>query len=439
MDRLINDFGWPPSDSQMQGGHPGLSRYLYSIDIDEHRVVLYSNVYFDPVIVSRSEWAAIRDGRKVSASVAERLECAGLLGTAYQDAQRIEDARARILNSIHSTQVLYFVASDGCDMACSYCPIPVRKNLNSLMSVDIFTRYFHRFVRADKKIERRFIILYGGEPLFNVCLLKHIAAQYENLAVDAAELEILVCSNLTALNENTLAILRQGPFKVVAGIDAQQDRAHATRLSGLNTDTHIDTLRQIEKLVAANIDTYASTTMTPQTAANIPSLLRTLSRIGVRGAGINLLRGLRGWSIISGAGFTLDAYAALVARCFESIIEDVELRKFEYSLTSRYERLVKPINLNLDCHAYGNQVVVYPDGSTGSCYLRGDREGATSQNVSRLPLFNPGCEDCEARPSCGGGCPWSADELTGLGSNIDPIDCRVTRAIHPSIVRWVVR
>ncbi len=323
-------------------------------------------------------------------------------------------------------------------MACSYCPIPVRRNLDAVMPVRVFQTSFNELIQAGAGVDQRFILLYGGEPLENLPLLEYIGDTYADLcSADSAALEVLVCSNLTGLNNQVMELLKRAPFKVVAGIDAPADGLlRQTRVFSDAAGNYEQTIEASMRLIAQGIPTYASTTLTPHTADRVPDFLRALQVYGFQGAGVNLLRGSRGKQLLDRAGVTIEQYAALAAACFNKVSADDSLRDFEYNTLARYGRLAHTVNLDLDCHAYGNQVVVYPDGSKGSCYLRGDREHeAGIQNLDRLPLFNAACDNCAARPICGGGCPWSTEELTGSPGDIDPIACQVTRAVNATIVR----
>jgi radical SAM protein with 4Fe4S-binding SPASM domain len=416
-----------------------LSRYLHAVATGDGRVIAYSNVAFEPVVMTVKDWRRMHAGDGISIELYGRLAQAGLIADAEADDRLIAHARRQVQASVESTQVLYLIASDGCTMACSYCPVPVRRNLDALMPVTVFQRNFTELVQsANNKVAQRFILLYGGEPLENLPLLEHIADTYTELhSADSAALEILVCSNLTALDDRVIEVLGRAPFKVVAGIDAPAPgRGHQSRVLSDATGNYEQTIEASMRLIAKGIPTYASTTLTPHTAERMSHFLRALQVYGFQGAGVNLLRGARGKQMIERAGITIEQYTDLAADCFNRIAGDASLGDFEYNTLARYGRLMSKISLDLDCHAYGNQVVVYPDGTKGSCYLRGDRAHTPGvQNLARLPLFNPGCDGCAARPICGGGCPWSTEELTGSPGDIDPIACQVTRAVNATIVR----
>jgi len=93
-----------------------------------------------------------------------------------------------------------------------------------------------------------------------------------------------------------------------------------------------------------------------------------------------------------------------------------------------------------DCSACGGQIVVSPDGRVGICHEGlGERRTfvgsimdedfefskcpGVCEWVSRSPINQPECHDCEALAICGGGCPYGAMLKYGSIWDIDRRFC----------------
>lgn len=102
------------------------------------------------------------------------LRARGLLVCrAHDDDEALAAARAELTRRLDHACILYLVLVQGCNLRCSYCPIPelARTTGNIMMSpdtaraaVDLWVRHIREHAGANAEY---CAILYGGEPLLN--------------------------------------------------------------------------------------------------------------------------------------------------------------------------------------------------------------------------------------------------------------------------------
>ena len=95
------------------------------------------------------------------------------------DERELHKARMNTLQVLNRPTILYLMMAQGCNFACTYCPIPVLAQYGeSLLSfedavagINLWQKHIKDQPKDD---EPYFLIFYGGEPLLNQRVLEQL-------------------------------------------------------------------------------------------------------------------------------------------------------------------------------------------------------------------------------------------------------------------------
>lgn len=250
-----------------------------------------------------------------------------------------------------------------------------------------------------------------------------------------------VVTNGSILDDSLLSTFKKERVTVVVGLDGPEVADNKLRKPGSDAPSSEVVIANIKKMLAKGVHVCLSTALTPTNLSSASSFGKAFQTLGVKQFGFNLLRGKHLLQIICRSQLD-DYYKQAVDSVVTNFLSQGDA-DFEYQMARRHKAFHGKPFFPTDCFAYGNQFVVHPDGTVnncpfipyGGCKLQ-DLHCYTDflslpeiQNFrKRLPLFNPLCQECDAKSICGGGCGWNTLELNGDLLAIDKGACLLTKA-----------
>lgn len=339
-------------------------------------------------------------------------------------------------------EVMYLVLTDRCNMRCTYCFLETEAPVGfkpSNMSIETAKRaidLFARFLAANPK--RKYIQLYGGEPLLNVKTLKYAVSYINHLKREGKLLKnvyISLVTNGTLLNEEIALFLKENEVSVGVSIDGDKKVMDAHRRYKNERSPHEKIIGNYQLLKRLGVQSGVSCTLTPENLDSFDSILEYLINLDVQdGLSFNVL--------LCNAGIPVtEEYVEKASECVLRGFEKFrELGIYEETMMRKVKSFVKKEVALINCAGYGHQLVIYPKGEIGVCqddvkskkYIASsvyDENFFPHENElikewsKRSPVNMPQCFDCEAIGICGGGCAANAAVEYGSIWNIDTRFC----------------
>jgi radical SAM protein with 4Fe4S-binding SPASM domain len=358
----------------------------------------------------------------------------------------------------HWTQctILYLVMAQGCNLNCTYCPIPELEQIRgaSLLTTENAIAGFelwrqHASVQNGTDIDL-YLIFYGGEPLLNkegikavldyVVTLRHQGDEF------AQRVKFLLATNGALLDSEVVDWCLRFGMSVTVGIDGFNDETNASRLSP-EFDSTTGSLRAIKRLVDAGIPTFASVTVTPNNLLEIGAYQIMLKNLGVEKFGFNFMKGKALLEVMSAdmiPGFYRQAARAVIA-----VTNDGSSDVAEYQVEKKCTAFATGEFFPHDCTCYGSQLVILANGNISNCPFSKHDFGYIS-DVSigfriwdeplvrrwqqRSPLVNQAYSDLDFKALCGAGCAWSCLELKGDDMASDDASTIFTEEIFDHLI-----
>lgn len=429
-------------------------------------MALFHQLRPEPMYLSEKAWRDFPE-RVISGTLPERMN--GLLQEIVArklfvsdesvDAEELARARANTLLLLNRPTILYLMMAQGCNFACTYCPIPTLAKRygerllsfeNAVAGIELWRRHIEDQPQDDNPY---FLIFYGGEPLLNREVLERLlpyVADEQSAGRLPPKLELMLCTNGSLVDEQLSKLFAQYGVTVAVGIDGPRDHNDRIRLTVAGDPTFIEIERAIRQLVSDGVSVVASVTITPANVhrlAEYPSFLR---KIGISQFGFNLMKGEALTREL--AGGSAEEYCRTAAKGVVQGLADMteDGRCYEYQLEKKLTALRNGLPFSVDCTCYGNQLVIQADGQVTNCpFLRLDqgrvRELPDSFRIGRtetveawrgrLPLFN------DSIPADGmldgGGCAWGSSELSGDALAQDNINAIFTKEVTHELI-WTL-
>jgi uncharacterized protein len=440
-------------------GTPRFSRYLRTRQRGPWTVVFHE-LHPQPWYVPTSLWQELCNSRTLSLPPAqsEELWQRGLLVASPDDDDGARaQAHRELTDRLDRASILYLVLVQGCNFSCSYCPIPelAREAGNQLMApgtaraaIELWARHIQDDGRPDGEY---CAILYGGEPLMNEPALteavRYIRQLQEAGDLPADNLSIMVCTNGVLITTAIARFFRDHDVAVAVGCDGPAADHDAIRRDVDGRATYGQVAAAIKTLVAENVTTFASASITPHNLPRIDEFSNFFAGLGVTKFGFNFLRGKLLFRLVPPGG--LAEYYEKATDGVLANFANFGRRHLEYQVERKHLAMLERRYFPTDCNGYGNQLVIDPRGQIGNCpFLSADADNVHSappgfrinrrplaqQWRARLPLYNPACASCDAKSICGGGCAWNALELKDDPLAIDDAMCLLTRKIFDELI-----
>jgi uncharacterized protein len=444
--------------TRTSGTDPRYSRYLRTRQKGNWTVVFHE-LHPQPWHLPTSTWQKLHNSvGSLPPLIAGELRERGLLVTSPADDDAAWAAAHRELTTrLDRASILYLVLVQGCNFSCSYCPIPdlARQTGNQFMTPDtarVAIDLWARHVREDGEPGAEYCaILYGGEPLMNepalTAAIEYIGQLQDSGGLPRDNLTIMVCTNGVLISQPIAQFFREHHVSVAVGCDGAAEDHDAIRRDTDGNATYPQVEAAIKTLVAEDVTTFASASITPQNLPRIGEFSTFFAELGVAKFGFNFLRGKLLFRLVP---------PERLAEYYEQATDGVVAnygnfgrRHLEYQLERKHMAMLERRYFPTDCNGYGNQLVIDPNGNIGHCpFLTADlasvnsasdgfrmnRQPVAQRWRSRLPLYNPACAPCDAKSICGGGCAWNTLELKDDPLAIDDAMCLLTRKVFEQLV-----
>ncbi|MFA6393437.1 MAG: radical SAM protein [Patescibacteria group bacterium] len=339
--------------------------------------------------------------------------------------------------------ILYLLATDGCNLGCSYCYIEnvLPKDYQfSLMSKETAKQGIDLFARSlSRTIEEPHVILYGGEPLLNPEVV-HWSIDYVLRLKDDGTLPektgITINTNATLISRDFIDFLADKKVQIAVSLDGKKEMHDMMRRDKEGRGTYDKVIRNCRMMAEQSIDFGFSVTITKANIHRLEDVIIWLHKtFNINSVGFNIVID-RSEALI---GMSELEYATLVTEklinCFEicrekGIYEDRIMRKVD-SFIDGYPYLY-------DCGAPGDQLVISPDRMVGVCqaYCGTKKNFVALDELDnpadhpiwqewrfRSPIHQRQCYDCISIGICGGGCPYNAELKTGSIWGLDNTFC----------------
>lgn len=348
----------------------------------------------------------------------------------------------KLLNN-EGVSVLYLLATDGCNLGCSYCYI---KNALpegysfSMMDKNIAEKALQLYVaNISKFIEEPKIVLYGGEPLLNMDVVFYVANRYTEMKLLGQlpeKTSLTINTNATLINEEFLYFIRNKNITIAVSLDGMKEMHDCMRKYRDGGGTYDQVTRNCFLMAERGINFGLSVTVTKANINDLENVLCWLhDKFGVLSIGFNIAIHQNEEVL----GMAEEKYAELITQklinCFKicrekGIYEDRMMRKVD--------AFVKGYPYIYDCGAPGDQFVVSPEGLVGICqaYCGNKKYFVPIDEIknakdhpiwkkwkSRSPIYQKQCYSCISLGICGGGCPYNAELKTGSIWGIDETFC----------------
>ena len=429
-------------------------------------VVLFHQLHPEPVYLSEQIWRDFLE-RVISGTLPERMN--GLVQELVArklfvsdenvDTEELAKARANALRLLNRPTILYLMMAQGCNFACTYCPIPALAKRygerllsfeDAIAGIELWRKHIEDQPQDNNPY---FLIFYGGEPLMNREVLERLLpyVSYEqSVGRLPKKLELMLCTNGSLVDEQLSKLCARYDAMVAVGVDGPQDHNDRIRITVASEPTFAEIERAIKQLVDDGVRVVASVTITP---ANVPRLTEYpafLRKLGISQFGFNLMKGEALTREL--AGGSAEEYCRAAARGVVQGLTEIteDGRCYEYQLEKKLTALRNGLPFSVDCTCYGNQLVIQADGQVSNCpFLRIDqghvRELPDSFRIgrtetvemwrSRLPLFNDSIPEDGVLD--GGGCAWSSSELYGNALAQDNLNAIFTKEVAHELI-WTL-
>jgi uncharacterized protein len=337
---------------------------------------------------------------------------------------------------------LVVMLAGGCNMGCTYCferDVPIYQNPNR-MTQERADEVVDWFI-ASHEGPKAHVQFYGGEPLLNFHILRHMLERLEGWAASAGiEFTKYLITNGTLLNPERAAYLKEHGVSIQVSVDGDRKTHNRLRVfkSGEPTLDRIYPNIQHLKELGADFNLRAVLTRHNPDPSSV----------------IEGLRGLGGekvsFEVVASGERSIDLddedWRTFLGKYGDWV--DAPYTKWTnlpHEMQNTIIRICEGTRVFYGCGAGKTEVTVAPDGSIYECQ-RIYREPYANVSAGKSPAEldsqfltmvddRPVCSDCWARYLCGGGCMQQSH--VGHGSDAPlPQYCAMKRTmVEASIVK----
>lgn len=433
------------------------SKFLSTQERDK-TIAIFHRLFPISIYININIWKRIKNNpEKADKDIIKALkERKLIIQSEKEDSGYLEEIRKEYLNKIKQTTTLYLILTHKCNLECKYCF--VRRSFNEkerkiLMTPEIVKKGIDLWTRhLNNKNDKHFIIFYGGEPLLNIFALKEALEYIKNLqekSIIPKNTEKIIITNGALINSEIANFLKTYNVEVTVSIDGPMKTHNICRIDKDKKGTFKKVEKAVKILQAKGITPCISATITPYNLAKLKEFPSFLKELKVKEFGLNMLAG-KSLSFLN-SEMTLEQYINLIPE--EIINTFISARKnkiYEDRIGNKIRSFTESNFYPTDCKAYGAQIVIQPNGYVSNCHASSrynikhikncDKDfkitdiNSVKKWEKRLPLFNQDCLNCEAISICGGGCPWSTEEIKGDLMKRDDIFCNYTKRAFEFII-----
>lgn len=349
---------------------------------------------------------------------------------------------------------LYLTMTDGCNLNCSYCLEQkeiAHESIPSFMSADTARKaidlYWEMF-GLSKRMVNSSITFYGGEPLLN----QHVVIESARYVRELDEkykikTKIFINTNGTLITREFARKARYYNFIVIVSLDGPKESHNKYRKDLKGEGSFNRVIKGLKFLEEEGVETLISTVLTPSNFSRADDLLTMVERFHIKNIITSPLMGDTIKLIQNSSNIKEYARkaAASAVKYFKEA-EKINIKELRISAKKKSFILGVPISgvPDIGCNI-NSQIVIWPDGQISVCEhmkdltignfdtsvkeLKQNRKNIAETLKQRLPALNKECRDCELKAICGGGCAFSAKEITGDIMRRDPVSCAYSKEL----------
>lgn len=416
------------------------SRFLCVIEHNAF-IAVFHQLHPEPVYFRKDLWENMAYGSKEFPKLTqdELVRQKLLIEDDATDCYELEAYRASISNSLDRPSILYLMLAQGCNNACTYCPIPAISLLrgytllsfeDAVAGIELWQRHLADWSDSDPY----YVLFYGGEPLLNRTVFEQLVysvAQRRMFGEFPVNVELVLPTNGLLIDDALAKMLAQHNILTVLGIDGAPLYNDATRRTCEGEPTSLMLERKVKLLHRYGVRLAASTTLTPANVHAASEHRAYLSSLGITNIGFNVLKG-NALKMSLGSMSEAEYYRAVAEAVVLGYRDNDGV--IEYQLQKKIDALAERKPFSVDCTCYGNQLVIQADGVVTNCpFLRIDLGHVRSLSSDfrigkseavrlwrrRIPLLIEE-KDLECQSFLhGGGCAWGSNERDGVLSKPD--------------------
>lgn len=418
-----------------------------TVDIDHHAIL--SSQTKTPLIVLNSPAQEIMNFFSEPRNPAEWSQNSSI---DYEDAQTAiaQFYNAGLLQEVsvkpetrnfnHSVSPLetWLYLTRACNLACTHCF--VSKDIRRMSLETGLQAVDHLFWLAEKHEHPAIKIKYaGGEPTMNWDLIPALHERAKSLTRETGlKLTEILVTNATLLNRERLQFIKKENFRLSVSMDGFGEGHDRQRPVRNGNPTFERVLQSVHLALEMGLSPYLIMTITRLNQKEVPALVAFALQH-------RLLLNLNFYRPHSLSDSLVPDNADLTC-VLQKALKVIEASLPDYNFM---EGLIDRSNFGSAhqhvCGAGRNYLSIDTDGSVLPCHM------LTGHNLQGIPLqllesprfddfSNPqidqrnGCNTCEWRYWCAGGCPVHAKNIMGT-SNISSPYCSVYKTIYPELVR----
>jgi len=413
-----------------------VSRFFRMIERDGI-VAVFNLLHPNPAYLQSATWNQIIGGtRGGNRPVCDELiRLSVFIENATVDTHELEQYRHWATKLLNRPSILYLMLAQGCNVACTYCPIPklAAQHGNNLLSYDNAVagiKLWQAHIQDWNDDEPFCLIFYGGEPLLNKVLLERLlgyVAEQQSAGALPKKLELILPTNGLLIDSSLAGQLAKHNVLVVIGIDGSPIYNDATRRTneGKATSSLIEEVVYVFK--ERGVSLAASTTLTPDNVYAASEHRAYLTSLGIKRFGFNVLKGAALQKNLT--TMTAVEYYRAAAQAVVSGYIGNNSEVLEWQFQKKFSALAAGHPFAIDCTCYGSQLVIQADGVVTNCPFLRVNHGRVSQLPKRfrigetcavqlwrqrIPLLTSSNNITADQVWLhGGGCAWNSYELHG--------------------------
>jgi uncharacterized protein len=340
---------------------------------------------------------------------------------------------------------LFFVPNYSCNFACSYCYQDEYAPSKGILTHEIIDSFF-TYIQKEFAGKRKYITVFGGEPLMISRIQKENIQYLVNKAI-SAKTDLSFVTNGYSLTEY-IDILKPGKIREIQiTLDGTAVIHNNRRILKGGSETFDKIVASIDACIANKFTVNLRVVIDKENMDNLPELARFAIQKGWTSSPYFKTQIGRNYELhhCQSAPDKLFSRISLYERLYELIKLNphiVEFYKPAYSI-SRFlaENGELPDPLFDSCpacktewafdytgHIYSCTATVgKADESLGTFYPSFSRKEEMINEWEKRDVSSiPGCKDCSMQLACGGGCGSLAKNRTG---NICSTDCRPVKEL----------
>ena len=305
------------------------------------------------------------------------------------------------------------IVSTGCNFRCEYCLVYKNRKtvLDSKMSIEMANNVIELY---NQKIKDGVLIFTGGEPLTNWPVVEYF--------LDKVRAKFIIQTNGSLINEKIAKKFKEKDVLIVLSLDGASKEKNAMR-KFVNGKIAFDYIIKGYK-IAKKAECAIGVSMVAG-YYNVEELYLTTKilkeKLDVDSFGYNIPH----FTKYNDSNVDINQYT-------EELIKIFYYAKKEKIYIDQIARKLKPLLFEkfrlMDCTAGGEQILIYPDGSSTNCVnfppIKG-KSYAYDRWIKKTPIHRRYCRRCPAIGICGGGCFF--DGIKRSKEGVDSRNCYFTK------------